>query len=257
MAAESIALKHQLLIMKRGRRRASVLTPWDRLLLGVCTLLASPGRLNKMAVIVEASTLLRFHQALVKRKYRLLYSPKKRGRPGPKGPSKELIRAVVEMKRRNPRFGCRKIAEQISMAFGIELHRDVVHRILLRFYSPVPGDDGPSWLTVIGHAKDNLWSVDLFRCESILLKSYWIMVVMDVFTRRIIGFGVALAVVDGRPFAGCSIPRSQARDRRNISPQITIHCFGFTGGLRICVSSKSTRSKPSRVRLARRLWSND
>jgi hypothetical protein len=41
------------------------------------------------------------------------------------------------------------------------------------------------WLTVIGHAKDSLWSVDFFRCESILLKSYWVMVVMDVFTRRI------------------------------------------------------------------------
>jgi transposase InsO family protein len=33
--------------------------------------------------------------------------------------------------------------------------------------------------------------VDLFRCESILLRSYWVLVVMDVFTRRIIGFGVA------------------------------------------------------------------
>ena len=30
-----------------------------------------------------------------------------------------------------------------------------------------------------------------------LLKSYWIMVVMDVFTRRIIGFGVAPADLDG------------------------------------------------------------
>ena len=38
--------------------------------------------------------------------------------------------------------------------------------------------------------KDSLWSVDLFRCESILLRSHWVMVVMDVFTRRIIGFGV-------------------------------------------------------------------
>jgi transposase InsO family protein len=55
----------------------------------------------------------------------------------------------------------------------------------------------PSWLTVIGHAKDSLWSVDFFRCESILLKSYWIMIVMDVFTRRIIGFGVAPADLDG------------------------------------------------------------
>jgi hypothetical protein len=67
--------------------------------------------------------LLYFHRALVKRKYRLLYSPRKRRRPGPKGPSRELIDTVVEMKRRNPRFGCRKIAEQISSAFDVEINR--------------------------------------------------------------------------------------------------------------------------------------
>lgn len=53
VAAESVALKHQLLIMKRGRRRAPNLTPWDRLVLGVCTVLASPKRLSKMAVILN------------------------------------------------------------------------------------------------------------------------------------------------------------------------------------------------------------
>jgi hypothetical protein len=37
-----------------------------------------------------------------------------------------------------------------------------------------------------------------------LLKSYWIMVVMDVFTRRIIGFGGAAADLDGPSSAGCS-----------------------------------------------------
>ena len=45
--------------------------------------------------------------------------------------------------------------------------------------------------------KDSLWSVDLFRCESILLRSHWVMVVMDVFTRRIIGFGVERADLCG------------------------------------------------------------
>jgi transposase InsO family protein len=197
VAAESLAIKHQLLIMKRAQRRAPKLTPWDRLALGVCALFVPSKRLSKMAVILKASTLLCFHRALVKRKYHLLYSPRKRRRPGPKGPSKELIDAVIEMKRRNPRFGCRKIAEQISSAFGIEINKDVVRRILIQHSRPVPSDDGPSWLTVIGHAKDSLWSVDFFRCESMLLKSYWIMVVMDVFTRRIIGFGVAPADLDG------------------------------------------------------------
>src|SRR5665811_407672 len=173
---------------------------WDqsaRLTLGFCALFVSRERLNKMAVILKPSTLLYFHEALVKRKYYLLYNSVKRHCPGPKGPSKEMIDAVVEMKRRNPRFGCRKIAEQISSAFGIEINKDVVRRILIRHYRSVPGGDGPSWLTVIGHAKDSLWSVDFLRCESILLKSYWIMIVMDVFTRRIIGFGVAPADLDG------------------------------------------------------------
>jgi putative transposase len=133
----------------------------------------------------------------VKRKYRLLYSPRRFGRTGPKGPSKELIDAVVEMQRRNPYFGCRKIAEQISSAFGIELNKDIVRRILIRYYRPGPNRSGQSWLATIARSKDSLWSVDLFRCESILLRSYWVMVVMEVFSRRIIGFGVAAANLDG------------------------------------------------------------
>jgi putative transposase len=59
------------------------------------------------------------------------------------------------MKLRNPRFGCRKIAEQISRAFAIEINNDVVRR-RIKHYRPVSGSDGPSWLTVIGYAKDSL-----------------------------------------------------------------------------------------------------
>src|SRR5436309_11496776 len=37
----------------------------------------------------------------------------------------------------------------------------------------------------------------LFRCESATLRTHWILVVMDQFTRRIVGFGVHCGVVDG------------------------------------------------------------
>jgi len=47
----------------------------------------------------------------------------------------------------------------------------------------------------IGHAKDSLWSLDLFRCESAILRTYWVLVVMDQFTRRIVGFAVHRGVV--------------------------------------------------------------
>jgi len=42
-----------------------------------------------------------------------------------------------------------------------------------------------------------LWSLDLFRCESVALRTYWVLVVMDQCTRRIIGFGIQADVVDG------------------------------------------------------------
>jgi transposase InsO family protein len=135
---------------------------------------------------------------LKRRKYRLLYTARRKGKPGPKGPSQELIEAIVELKRRNPRFGCPRIAQQINKAFGLDIDKDVVRRVLEKHYRPGPDSGhGPSWLTFIGHLKDSLWSIDLFRCESILLKTHWVLVVMDQFTRRIIGFGVHAGDVDG------------------------------------------------------------
>ncbi len=41
-----------------------------------------------------------------------------------------------------------------------------------------------------------VWSVDSCRCESILLKSHWVLVIMDQFSRRIVGFGVHAGDVD-------------------------------------------------------------
>ena len=46
--------------------------------------------------------------------------------------------------------------------------------------------------------RDSLWSVDLFRCESIVLRSYWVLVVMDQFTRRLVGVGVHCGRRHGR-----------------------------------------------------------
>lgn len=105
--------------------------------------------------------------------------------------------SIVAIKQRNPRYGCLRIAQQINLTFGLQLDKDTVRRVLAKYYRPDPQHSGPSWLTTLAHAKDSLWSVDLFRCESILLKSHWVLVVMDQHTRRIIGFGVHDDYVSG------------------------------------------------------------
>jgi len=60
----------------------------------------------------------------------MLFSLKRKRPPGPKGPNKELIDAVVELKRRNRNWGCPRVAEQIALAFGVAIDKDVVRRIL-------------------------------------------------------------------------------------------------------------------------------
>ena len=122
---------------------------------------------------------------------------------------------MVEMKRRNPGFGCVRIAQQISHAFGIQIDKDVVRRVLAKHFRPEPGADSPSWLTLTGHLKDSLWSGDLFRVESILLRSHWVLPVMDIFTRRIIGLGSPRHTLMAPRFAGCLITLLQVNPNRS------------------------------------------
>ena len=100
--------------------------------LGILSLFLNPARLAKVAAVVSVATLFRFHAALVKRKCHRLFGDGVRGKPGPKGPSKEIIDAVVELKRRNPSYGCPRIAQQIATAFVIEIDKDMVRLILAK-----------------------------------------------------------------------------------------------------------------------------
>ena len=118
VVAESLLLKQQLVISSRARRRAPNLNSFDRLLLGLGSLLVPASRIPKLAVILKPRTLLRFHEALKKRKYRWLFSSGGHRRPGPKGPSKELIDAIVEFKRRNPRLAVTALPRRLRVSLA-------------------------------------------------------------------------------------------------------------------------------------------
>jgi hypothetical protein len=102
----------------------------------------------------------------------------------------------------------------------VDIDKDVVRRNLGKHYRPESGFGGPSWLTLLGQAKDRLWSTDLFRCESLRLRTHWVLVGMDQFTRRIIGFGIHRGTVDGpslclmfqRAIPGRSLPKYLSTD---------------------------------------------
>jgi hypothetical protein len=245
--AENLLLKQQLIVLRRARQRAPNLTLRDRLFCGFGSLFLSPGRIRKVAIGVRPATLLAFHQALVCRKYHRLFSsspcPKT---PGPKGPSEALIQAIVELESRNPRFGCPRIARILSHTFGVDIDKNVVSRVLAKHYRPAPSGTGPSWLSFIGHTADSLWSVDLFRCESIVLRSYWVLVVMDQFTRRLVGIGVHCGALTGADLCcmfnaaihGEGAPRHLSTDH---DPLFEAH--RWTANLRIQASRSESLSR--------------
>ena len=71
LVAESLLLKHQLLIVNRSRQRSPNLSAADRILAGLLALLVHPGRLLRSAIALKPSTLLALHKALSKQKYRM------------------------------------------------------------------------------------------------------------------------------------------------------------------------------------------
>ena len=189
LIAEHLILRQQLLSVRRKRRRAPPLSTFDRVVIAISSLFIGGRRLPALSIVVAHSTVLGLHRALVNRKYSRLFSNKQAKKPGPKGPLLELIKLVVEIKTKNPRYGCPKIALLVSKLLGDDISEQTIRRILRKHFRSAPGS-GPSWLNAIGTAQDVLWSMDLFCVESIRLQTHWIMLVIDHHTREIIGFAV-------------------------------------------------------------------
>ena len=200
LLTEIYMLRRQLILLKREQRlkRCPKLKTADRLFFAICAQFISRERLRKLAIVVNPKTILKFHRALVKRKYHQLYSNIGKSQPGPKGPSDDLIKLVVEVKRRNSHMGCPQIADFINNNFDFTISKSTVRRILKRHFRPDPNDDSPSWLSLIGNCTDNLWSIDFFKVESVFLKTYTIMIVMDQYSRKIIGITAERGCLDAR-----------------------------------------------------------
>jgi transposase InsO family protein len=199
IVAENLTIKLQLIVAKRKHRRCPALSPMQRLLFGFLSTMMSSRRLARTAVVISPATILKFHKALVRRKYRRIFSNKSstRQKPGPKGPTPEVIKLILDIKSKNPTFGCPKIADMVNNIFELYIEKDVVRRVFLKHFRPDPNSNCPSSLAFIGHTKDSLWSLDLFRCESISLQTHWVLVVLDQYTRRIVGFAVHQGDVNG------------------------------------------------------------
>jgi transposase InsO family protein len=217
LVAEVIALRAQLIVQRRKSPRSPRLSPVNRLILAIACAFVPKRILSRTFIIVKPATVLKFHRWLVEKKYSKLYRNHK-PRTGRPPLSKTVRTLILEIKEKNPSFGCPQIASLIFDRTGISVSEETVRRTLMRFYTGSPGR-GPSWLSFLSTQANSLWSLDLFQVDSVFLSTHWVLVVMDQWSRQIVGFAVS-----HRPVTAMSLTQMFTSMR----PEAEHH--GFTRG---------------------------
>jgi putative transposase len=174
---ELLVLRHELAILCRQVVRPK-LRMTDRALLAAAAIHLTPPRRTLM--LVTPRTLLRWHQALVRRKRR---QPASRvGRPPP---SPEIRALVLRLARENPRWGHRRLCGELNK-LGFRVSATSIRRLLSRAgLEPAPRQGGPSWREFLKSQAAGIIAWDFFTVETILLRRFYVLFLISHASRRV------------------------------------------------------------------------
>jgi putative transposase len=183
--AELLILRHQVAVLQR-----QVKTPrlaWaDR---AVLAQLLPKRRLCQLRLIVFARTLLRWHAALVRRRW--AYPRRAPGRPRTAQTTRAL---VLETARDNPGWGYRRIHGELT-GLGCKLAPSTVWQILKDAgIGPAPRRAGPTWRMFLAGQAKTILAVDFFYVDTVFLRRLYVLFFIEHGTRR-----VHLAGISARP----------------------------------------------------------
>jgi putative transposase len=130
-------------------------------------------------LLVTPRTLLRWHRALVRRKWRRPAA--RRGRPPLPAEVREL---VLRLARENPRWGHRRICELAKLGFDIS--PTSIRRLLARAgLEPAPRRSGPSWREFLRAQAAGVVACDFLTVESLFLRRYYVFFFIAHASRRV------------------------------------------------------------------------
>jgi hypothetical protein len=164
---ELLVLRHELAILRRQVVRPK-LGMVDRALLAAATVhLPRPQR---SVLLVTPRTLLRWHQALVRREWR-----QPSGQVGRPPLSSELRELALRFARENPRWGHRRICGELRK-LGFIVSETSIRRLLSRAgLEPAPRRGGPSWRALLKSQAASIIACDFFTVETILLRRIYVL----------------------------------------------------------------------------------
>ena len=180
--AEFLVLRHQLAVLRRQGTRPRF--SWsDRAL--IATLAKLVPRERWAAFLVTPETILRWHRALVRRRWS--YPDRRPGRPPL---PQETIELIVRLARENPRWGYLRIVGELKK-LGVAVSKGSVANVLRHHgLPPVPRRAGPTWAEFLRAQAKGIVATDFFHVDSVMLRRYYVLFVIEVETRVVHMLGV-------------------------------------------------------------------
>jgi putative transposase len=175
--AEILVLRHQLAVLRRQVARPRF--RWsDRALIAALARLVP--RQRWAAFLVTPETILRWHRALVRRRW--TYRHRHVGRPLLRTETVELI---VRLARENPRWGYLRIVGELKK-LGVAVSKTSVATVLRRHrLPPAPRRSAPTWSQFIKAQAKGILATDFFTVDTATLRRYYVLFAIEV-ERRVV-----------------------------------------------------------------------
>ena len=175
IVVENVALRHQLEVYRRSRRRIAV-TNTDRRFWSTLARVWTPWR--GTVVFVHADTVVRWHRTAWRRRWGWKSRRRRPGRPRLDRETQALIR---RMARENPRWGAVRIVGALR-ACGLDVSASTV-RVYRRQALRRP--PSPQWRTFLRVHAPAIWASDLFTVQTLTFRTLYVFVVISHDRRRI------------------------------------------------------------------------
>ncbi len=235
LAAENIALRHQLLVLQRTAGRPN-LKQRDRILWVWLSRFWKNWRTS--LVIVQPDTVVRWHRQGFKLYWRWKSRARKPGRPQISLEIRELIRA---MSHDNPTWGVPRIQDELAL-LGIRVAASTIRKYRVR--GPRPGPQ--TWKTFIHNHIQDIAAIDFFVVPTISFRVLYCFIVLRLDRRRAVHFNVttnptarwtAQQLTESFPFD--EAPRFIIRDRDGVYGNDVRDRLNYMGITEVLIAPRS------------------